>query len=193
MKCLLPAMLVFFVLFSFEVSTQSPEITAISKIVDESFPINGLKWRNIGPFRGGRANAISGVIDDDKIYYAGYTGGGLWKTLDGGMNWKNISDGYFTTSSIGDIAVSSQDPNVVYVGSGEHAVRGVMTTFGDGIYKSTDAGKTWKHMGLEDTRHISNVIIHPDDYNTIYMGAQGAVHGPSAERGVYKSVDGGMT
>lgn len=151
-----------------------------------------LAWRNIGPFRGGRANAISGVIGDDNTYYAGYTGGGVWKTENSGENWTNISDGYFRVGSIGDIAVSESDPNVVYVGSGEHAVRGVMTSYGDGVYKSTDAGKTWKNIGLEKTRHISDVLIHPNDDNTVYVAAQGAVHGSSPERGVYKSTDGGQ-
>ena len=150
------------------------------------------KWRNLGPQRGGRANAIAGVIGDDRTYYAGYTGGGVWKTDDAGLNWYNISDGYFQVGSIGAIDVSNSDPNVVVVGTGEHAVRGVMTSYGDGIYKSTDAGKSWRHLGLENTRHISNVIIHPTDPNLIYVAAQGAVHGPTAERGVYKSIDGGI-
>lgn len=153
----------------------------------------GIKWRSIGPYRGGRANAICGVPGNEWVFYAGYTGGGLWKTDDGGANWKNISDGFFRTSTIGDIAVADSDPNVVIVGTGEHAVRGVMTTFGDGIYKSTDAGITWKHMGLDKTRHISDVVIHPANPDIIYVGAQGAVHGPSADRGVYKSSDGGIT
>lgn len=162
-------------------------------ITDEALNIQQMKWRSIGPPRGGRANAISGVIGNDQIYYAGYTGGGVWKTIDGGTNWKNISDGYFKTSSIGDIAVSTQDPNVVYVGSGEHAVRGVMSTYGDGIYKSVDAGASWTNIGLEKTRHISDVIIHPHDDNVVLVGAQGAVHGPSSDRGVYITKDGGKT
>ncbi len=153
----------------------------------------GLKWRNIGPHRGGRANAIAGIPGNNQVYYAGYTGGGVWKTEDAGYNWKNISDGFFKTSSIGDIAVSDSDPNVVYVGSGEHAVRGVMSTFGDGVYKSVDAGKTWKHLGLDKTRHISDVIIHPANPDIVYVGAQGAVHGSGADRGVYKSTDGGAS
>ena len=99
---------------------------------------SNLKWRNIGPFRGGRANAVSGVVGNEQKFYAGYTGGGVWTTEDGGINWKNISDGFFTVGSIGEIAVSESDPNVVYVGMGEHAPRGVMTTYGDGVYKSTD-------------------------------------------------------
>ncbi|RLD22014.1 MAG: glycosyl hydrolase [Bacteroidetes bacterium] len=154
---------------------------------------DGLEWRCIGPYRGGRANAISGVVGDDRTYYAGYTGGGVWKTDNAGANWYNISDGYFAVGSIGDIAVSTSDPNVVFVGSGEHAVRGVMTSYGDGVYKSTDAGQSWVNVGLKNTRHISNVIIHPVDYNTVYVAAQGAVHGPNEDRGVYKSTDGGAT
>ena len=154
---------------------------------------NRLEWRCIGPYRGGRANAIVGVIGNDQIYYAGYTGGGVWKTKDAGDSWMNVSDGYFNTGSIGDIAVSETDPNIVYVGTGEHAVRGVMTTYGDGIYKSMDAGETWTNIGLEKTRHISDVIIHPQDNNTVYVGAQGSVHGPTSDRGVYKTVDGGKS
>ena len=152
-----------------------------------------LKWRNIGPFRGGRANAISGVKGNDKLYYVGYTGGGVWKTEDGGQNWQNISDGFFKVGSIGDIAVSESDPNVIYVGTGEHAVRGVMTSYGDGVYKSTDGGKTWKNIGLTNTRHISDVLIHPNNPDVVYVGAQGTVHGPNNDRGVYKSTDGGST
>jgi photosystem II stability/assembly factor-like uncharacterized protein len=154
---------------------------------------SNLKWRNIGPFRGGRANAVSGVVGNDQKFYAGYTGGGLWTTEDGGINWENISDGYFTVGSIGEIAVSESDPNVVYVGSGEHAVRGVMTSYGDGVYKSTDAGKTWKNIGLEKTRHISDIAIHPSNPDLVYVAGQGTVHGPNNDRGVFKSTDGGST
>lgn len=155
--------------------------------------LQGMQWRNIGPYRGGRANTISGVVGDPMTYYAGYTGGGVWKTDDAGYNWKNVSDGFFTVGSIGDIGVSESDPNVIYVGTGEHAVRGVMTSFGNGVYKSTDAGKTWKNIGLEKTRHISDVVIHPTNPDVVYIGAQGAVHGPTPDRGVYKSSDGGAT
>ncbi len=154
---------------------------------------SNLKWRNIGPFRGGRANAVSGVVGNDQKFYAGYTGGGLWTTEDGGINWENISDGFFTVGSIGEIAVSESDPNVVYVGSGEHAVRGVMTSYGDGVYKSTDAGKTWKNIGLEKTRHISDIAIHPTNPDLVYVAGQGTVHGPNNDRGVFKSTDGGST
>ncbi len=152
-----------------------------------------LKWRNIGPFRGGRANAVSGVKGNEKLYYVGYTGGGVWKTEDGGLTWQNISDGFFKVGSIGDIAVSESDPNVIYVGTGEHAVRGVMTSYGDGVYKSTDAGKTWKNIGLANTRHIADVVVHPNNPDVVYIAAQGTVHGPNNDRGVYKSTDAGAT
>lgn len=153
----------------------------------------GLKWRNIGPFRGGRANSIAGVLQNDQVYFTGYTGGGVWKTDDAGKNWKNISDGFFKVGSIGDIAVSENDPNVIYVGTGEHAVRGVMTSYGDGVYKSTDAGKSWKNIGLEKTRHIADIVVHPTNADVVLVGAQGTVHGDNQERGVYKSTDGGTT
>lgn len=153
----------------------------------------GVKWRSIGPFRGGRANAGSGVVGDPMTYYMGTTGGGLWKTQDMGITWRNISDGYFKTATIGAIAVAESDPNVVYVGTGEHAVRGVMTHSGDGVYKSTDAGKTWKSIGLEQTRHISRIVVDPKNPNVLLVAAQGALYGENAERGIFKSVDGGAT
>ena len=152
-----------------------------------------LQWRNIGPYRGGRANTITGVPGSPHVYFTGYTGGGVWKTEDGGLRWRNVSDGHFKTSSIGDIAVASSDRNVIYVGTGEHAVRGVMTSFGDGVYKSTDGGRTWKNTGLKNSRHIADVIVHPTNENIVWVASQGTVHGPNNERGVYKSTDGGTT
>ena len=151
------------------------------------------KYRNIGPFRGGRANGGSGVVGDPLTYYMGTTGGGLWKTSDAGHHWKNVSDGFFKSSSVGAVSVSESHPNTVYVGMGEHAPRGVMTSHGDGVYKSTDAGKTWKHMGLEKTLHISRIVIHPSNPDLVWVAAQGALHGKTQERGVYKSIDGGKT
>ena len=152
-----------------------------------------VKWRSIGPFRGGRSVTATGVVGDITTYYMGTTGGGVWKTTDMGLTWENISDGYFTTGSVGAIAVAESDPNVVYVGMGEHAPRGVMTHHGDGVYKSTDAGKTWKKMGLEGTQHIARIAIHPKDPNTVFVAAQGPLYSKSAERGIYKSTDGGQT
>ena len=150
-----------------------------------------VKYRNIGPFRGGRSVAASGVVGDPMTYYMGNTGGGLWKTADGGQLWENISDGYFKTSSVGAVAVSESDPNIVYVGMGEHAPRGVMTSYGDGVYKSNDSGKTWKHMGLKATQHISRIVIDPKNPNILFVAAQGALYGPNKERGIFKSFDGG--
>jgi len=152
-----------------------------------------LKYRNIGPFRGGRSVATSGVINDPLTYYMGTTGGGLWKTNDAGQAWENISDGFFKTGSVGAVAVSESNPNVVYCGMGEHAIRGVMTSYGDGVYKSTDAGKTWKKMGLEHTRQISRIVINPTNPDIVYVAAQGAFAEPTKDRGVYKSIDGGKT
>lgn len=158
-------------------------------VTDKEF--NGLKWRNIGPFRGGRSVTSTGVVGEPHTYYMGSTGGGVWKTTDDGITWRNISDGFFKTGSVGSIAVAESDPNVVIVGMGEHAARGVMTSMGDGVYKSTDAGKTWKHIGLDYSRHISDVIIHPTNPDLIYITAQGAQYGPSEDRGIYRSVNGG--
>lgn len=162
-----------------------------SQELSESF--KPLKYRNIGPFRGGRANAGTGVIGDPMTYYMGTTGGGVWKTTDAGQHWNNISDGFFKLGSVGAIAVSESNPNVVYVGMGEHAPRGVMTSHGDGVYKSNDAGKTWTSVGLEKTQHISRIVVHPTNSEILWVAAQGALHGPTRERGIYKSVNGGKS
>lgn len=169
---------------------QTPQKAAAD---DLNTVFKAVKWRSIGPFRGGRANAGHGVVGSPMTYYMGTTGGGLWKTDDAGITWRNISDGFFKTGTIGAIAVAESDPNVVYVGTGEHAVRGVMTHSGDGVYRSTDAGKTWKRVGLEQTRHISRIVVDPKNPNIVIVAAQGALYGQSAERGIYKSTDGGAT
>lgn len=152
-----------------------------------------VKWRSIGPFRGGRSVAGSGVIGDPHTYYMGTTGGGLWKTTDRGITWKNVSDGFVKTGSVGAVAVAPSDPNVVYLGMGEHAVRGVMTHHGDGVYRSTDAGRTWTHLGLAATQHIARIIVHPDNPDTAWVAAQGSLYSPGEERGVFKTTDGGAT
>jgi photosystem II stability/assembly factor-like uncharacterized protein len=152
-----------------------------------------LTYRNIGPFRGGRSTTVTGIPEDIFTYYMGATGGGVWKTTDGGNTWNNISDGYFNTTGIGDITPAPSNSNIIYVGTGESPVRGVKTSHGDGLYKSTDAGKTWKHMGLKKTRHISDVYVHPDNPNKVYVAAQGNPWGPNEERGLYLSEDGGIT
>ena len=158
-----------------------------------SIVFNDLKWRNIGPFRGGRSVASTGVVNAASTFYMGSTGGGVWKTEDNGMHWKNISDGFFKTGTVGAIAVSESDPNIVVVGMGEHAARGVMSSMGDGVYKSEDAGATWKHIGLDNSRHIANIQIHPTNPDLIYIAVQGAQYGPSDERGIYRTQDGGKT
>jgi len=155
--------------------------------------VSAMSWRNVGPFRGGRSNAVEGVRGQPRTFYFGGTGGGVWKTTDGGETWTNVSDGFFHTGSVGAIAVSEADPNVVYVGMGEHAVRGVTTSHGDGVYRSTDAGRTWVHVGLEGTRAISRIRIDPRDPDVVFVAAQGAPYGDSEERGVYRSKDGGKS
>ncbi|MEN1783548.1 MAG: glycosyl hydrolase [Bacteroidota bacterium] len=152
-----------------------------------------LKYRNIGPFRGGRSVSASGVVGDPLTYYMGITGGGLWKTTNAGQHWNNISDGFFEMGSVGAVAVAASNPNIIYVGMGEHAPRGVMTSYGDGVYKSVDAGKTWQHIGLKATQHIARIVIHPTNPDVVYVAAHGALYGPNKERGIFKSVDGGKT
>lgn len=151
-----------------------------------------MTWRCIGPFRGGRVTAVAGIPSLPHTFYMGATGGGVWKTEDGGLNWKPVSDGFFKTGSVGAIAVSEWDPNVVYVGMGESPIRGNVS-HGDGVYKSVDAGKTWEHLGLKDTRQISRIRIHPRNPDLVYVAALGHVFGPNDERGIFRSLDGGKT
>src|SRR5262249_8161684 len=152
----------------------------------------GMVWRQIGPFRGGRVLAVTGVPSQPNTYYFGATGGGVWKTTDGGMTWDPLFDKVTTTSSIGAIAVSNSDPNVVYVGTGEACIRGNIS-FGDGVYKSTDGGKTWTNVGLKDTRHIGALIIHPTNPDIVFVAALGHTYGPNTERGLFRTRDGGKT
>ena len=165
----------------------------VSFAQDFNKELSSVKWRSIGPFRGGRSNSGTGVVSNSAVYYMGTTGGGLWKTENSGLSWNNISDGFFKTSSVGAVAVAESDANIVYVGMGEHAVRGVMTHHGDGVYKSTDAGKTWKKMGLDATQHIARIVIDPKNPDIVFVAAQGALFSKSSERGIYKSIDGGVS
>ena len=150
-----------------------------------------LEWREVGPYRGGRSAAVTGLPADRNTYYFGSTGGGVWKTTNGGRGWKPVSDGFFG-GSIGAVAVSELDPNVVYVGTGESTVRGNVS-HGDGMWKSTDAGKTWTHVGLPESRHIPRVRIHPREPDVVYAAVLGHLFGPNPERGVYRSRNGGRT
>ena len=152
---------------------------------------DALEYRLIGPFRGGRSAAVTGVPNKPNLFYFGATGGGVWKTIDGGRTWENISDGFFG-GSVGSISVSKSDPNVIYVGGGEKTVRGNVSS-GYGMWKSVDAGKTWKSVGLEKSRHIPRIVIHPKDHNILYAAVLGNIYKPTEERGVYKSIDGGKT
>ncbi len=151
-----------------------------------------LKWRNIGPHRGGRVVAVAGDPVDDKTFYFGAVAGGVWKTDDAGDHWYNISDGQFTTAAVGAIAIADSDPNVIYVGTGESSIRSNVS-HGDGVYKSTDAGKTWANIGLSDTRHISRIKIHPNNPDLVYVSALGHAWGKNDQRGVFRSKDGGAT
>ena len=158
-----------------------------TKVSDEYF--SAVKWRNIGPFRGGRSAAVTGVSGKANLFYMGSTGGGVWKTTDAGNTWQNISDGFFG-GSVGAIAVSESDNNVMYAGMGEKTVRGNVSS-GDGIWKTENAGKTWKHVGLKNSRHIPRMRIHPKNADIVFAGVMGDLYKPTQERGVYKSVDGG--
>ncbi|MBX5446764.1 glycosyl hydrolase [Sphaerobacter sp.] len=154
--------------------------------------LKAVSWRLIGPFRGGRVVAVAGDPVDPRVFYFGACAGGVWKTVDGGLTWENVSDGFFTSAAIGAIAVSESDPNVIYVGTGETTIRGNVVE-GDGVYKSTDGGRTWQHLGLADTRAIGRIRIHPQNPDIVYVAALGHVFGPNEERGVFRSTDGGKT
>jgi photosystem II stability/assembly factor-like uncharacterized protein len=161
-----------------------------SQTYDESL-YDALEYRLVGPFRGGRSAAVTGVPGNPNLFYFGATGGGIWRTKDGGRSWENISDGYFG-GSIGAIEVAESDANVIYVGGGEKTVRGNVSS-GYGMWKTEDAGKTWQPAGLEKSRHIPRIAVHPKDYNTVYAAVLGNIYKPTQERGVYKSTDGGKT
>ncbi len=166
-------------------------LPAHADIDPDSFPshLKALEWREVGPYRGGRSAAVTGIPSDRDTYYMGTTGGGVWKTTDGGESWHNVSDGYFG-GSVGAVAVSEWDPNVIYAGLGEKTVRGNVSP-GDGLWKSVDAGDTWTKLGLEDTQHIARIRIHPKNPDVVYVAAMGHLFGPNDERGVYRSTDGG--
>ena len=152
---------------------------------------DAIQWRNIGPFRGGRSAAVTGVPGKANLFYMGSTGGGVWKTTDAGNTWKNISDGFFG-GSVGSVALSEWDNNVIYVGNGEKTVRGNVSS-GDGIWKSVDAGKTWKQIGLKNSRHVPRIRIHPKNPDIVYAAVLGDLYKSTTDRGVYKSTNGGLS
>ncbi len=165
----------------------APSVSA----ADATGPYAGLVWRSIGPSRGGRTLAVAGVAQQPDVFYFGAVVGGVWKTEDAGASWTPIFDKQ-PIASIGAIAVAPSDPNVIYVGSGESALREDIS-FGDGVYKSTNAGQTWQHLGLTDTRHIGKIIVDPNNPDIVLVAAVGHAYGPNAERGVFRSTDGGQT
>jgi photosystem II stability/assembly factor-like uncharacterized protein len=152
---------------------------------------SALKWRCIGPPRGGRVVAVAGDPQDPNVFYFGACAGGIWKTDDGGNYWQCVSDGFLKSSSVGALSVAASDLNVIYAGMGETTIR-IDVSYGDGVYKSTDGGRSWQHMGLEKTKHIGEIRIHPSNPDIVFVAALGDAFGPNAERGVYRSVDGGQ-
>jgi len=178
-------LLSFFLLAVLSLSAQEKTTTNTSNSPDQD-KYGSVEWRHIGPFRGGRSCAVTGVEGKPNLYYFGATGGGVWKTENGGQSWSNISDGYFG-GSIGSIAVASSDNNVLYVGGGEKTVRGNVS-FGYGVWRSEDAGKTWVSKGLKKSRHVSRLRVDPTDANIVYAAVMGNLYEDNADRGVYKSL-----
>lgn len=168
-------------------------MAATPSVVDEADVLfSKLKYRLVGPFRGGRSAAVTGSRVNKNTFYFGATGGGVWKTMDGGSNWKNISDKYFG-STIGSVALAPSDESIVYVGEGENTMRGNVSEGLGGMWRSDDAGKTWKNLGLKEGRHIIRILVHPKDPQTVWVAVMGHLFGPSAERGIFKTTDGGKT
>jgi photosystem II stability/assembly factor-like uncharacterized protein len=186
--------LLFFCLFiSSQLFAQKKSIVAPATLYKDSL-FSDMKWRNIGPFRSGRCIAVAGVPGDELTYYAGLAGGGIWKTTDGGYTWDAVSDSNFHSSSVGALAIAASNHNVVYAGMGEVEMRGNIS-FGDGVYKSIDAGKTWKHTGLEESNAIGTMVVNPQNPDIVFAAAMGKIWGPTPnkERGLFRSKDGGKS
>ncbi|MEM1248805.1 MAG: hypothetical protein AAGK22_20665 [Acidobacteriota bacterium] len=171
-------------------------LLAFPSRAEDSVPLDEVlevfDYRMVGPYRGGRVTAVAGVIQERSTFYMGATGGGVWKTTDAGQIWNNVSDGFFATGAIGAIDVSDSDPNVVYAGTGSAAIRSNIVT-GRGVYRSTDAGRTWSFLGLRDSGAIGDIVVHPQDPDVVFVAALGQIFGPNEERGVYRSTDGGAS
>src|SRR5687768_14516415 len=170
----------------------SSGISAPAPAQSDSLLLASYEWRSIGPDRGGRSIAVSGVRGRPREAYFGAVGGGLWKTMDGGQTWAPVTDGQIRSASVGAVAVAESNPDIVFIGMGESCIRGNIMA-GDGVYKSTDAGKTWAHIGFRDAQNISRVRVHPTNADIVFVAAFGHHSAPNAERGVFKSTDGGKT
>jgi photosystem II stability/assembly factor-like uncharacterized protein len=184
-----PTLLVLFSLAAFIMSAVAQQKSTMKY---DTLLYNKMQWREIGPYRGGRSIAVAGHKAQPYVYYFGATGGGIWKTDDGGTTWFNVSDGFLKVGIVGALAVAESDPNVIYAGTGEACIRG-NTMPGEGIYKSEDAGKTWKYIGLGEAQTVSEIVVHPRDENLVYAAVFGHAFGPNPERGVYRSTDGGKS
>src|SRR6185437_11005964 len=167
-------------------------LTAAAATVPAGQLTGALHWRSVGPYLGGRVTSLAGVPAEPSLFYMATAGGGVWETKDYGHNWKNISDKYFQTGSVGAIAIAPSNPRIIYAGTGDPAIRNTFLT-GDGMYKSTDAGKSWSRIGLENTEVISCIIVDPNDPDVVYVAAMGHVWAPNPERGVFKTTDGGKS
>jgi photosystem II stability/assembly factor-like uncharacterized protein len=183
--------LLFYILVLLPSHAQKKNATIANTLSFDQSLYSGLQWRELGPFRGGRSCTVTGVPGNPNLYYFGTVGGGVWRTKDAGQTWENITDQYFG-GTIGAVAVAESDPNVIYVGEGEQTLRNNVSS-GWGMWKSTDAGATWKHIGLADSRHVARIRIHPKNPDIVYVAAMGNLWKPNEMRGVYKSVDGGAT
>ncbi len=184
------SLLIFLIVFTTEGQRRKSKSQANTLKYDQTL-YEGIQWRSIGPYRGGRAGTVAGVIGNDNLYYMGTAGGGVWKTEDAGNSWTCISDGFFG-GSIGAVAVSDSDPNVIYVGEGEQTLRGNVSS-GRGVWRSTDAGDTWQFLGLDESEHIARIRIHPSNPDIVYVAAIGNLWKPNTQRGVFRSTDGGKS
>src|SRR6185312_4755003 len=184
--CLLPA-----AILAAGTVTAQKKTAAVADPTDSIY-FSALKFRLVGPFRGGRADAVAGSMQDRNTFYFGATGGGLWKTTDGGSNWKNVSDGWFG-GGVGAGAIAPSDESVVYAGEGECTLRNNVAEYLGGIWRSDNGGRSWRNLGLKDTRHIARIIVHPRNPDIVWVAAMGHLFGPNTERGVYKTTDGGKS
>ena len=189
---LIASVYIFLIFIAYSNGYSQKKTFQMSNMAFDTALFNTMHWRSIGPARGGRSLAVCGISSQPNVYYAGTVGGGVWKTMDGGQSWNCISDTTFHSSSVGAIAIAPSDANIIYVGMGEAEMRGNVS-FGDGVYKSLDAGRTWKHLGLKNSYAISTIMVHPQNPDLLYVCAMGKTYAPNSERGLYRSKNGGTS